>query len=262
MRGRDCEARVGMSSLGSLFASDFGRPIIALPVDQMCGRCFTHALPPYIAVIGQGNVGKNHVFAQRRHAVVVGLFVGARRHAKIACLGVDGAKLAIGIRLDPGNVIPNGGDFPALLSQALRGNQHGKVGLATGRRERSSHVVFLAPWGFDAQNQHVLGKPARCARACVLASHGGCDAEGETLFAQKSIAAVSGSIGPDFTGLGEMNDVLGFVAGPDNVLLTWLQGRAHCMNTRDELTISAQHVKYSFAHARHHAHVDDHVGRV
>ena len=49
---------------------------------------------------------------------------------------------AVGLRLDPGDVVADGGDLPAV--KALGRDQHGEIGLAAGRRKGRRHVVFLA----------------------------------------------------------------------------------------------------------------------
>ena len=64
---------------------------------------------------------------------------------------------------------------------------------AEGRRRRRRS---FRPRGFDAEDEHVFGQPALVAR------HGGGDAQGETLLAQQGVAAIAGTVGPDFAGFG------------------------------------------------------------
>src|SRR6185436_14494836 len=140
------------------------RPVAALPVDQV-RRGVAHAFPPDVAVVGQRDVGEDHVLVQAGHAVRVGLHVGAGGHAEVAGFGVDGVQAAVGIGLDPGNVVADGGDLPAF--EAGWRDQHREVGLAAGAGEGGGHVVFLAVRLGHAQDQHVLGQPA------LVAAHGG-----------------------------------------------------------------------------------------
>ena len=93
--GSDGKARIRVCGPGAGFFRDLRRPVIALPVDQVrrqrLARCvMLHAFPPDVAVVGQRNVGENCVVVQAAHAVRVGQQVGARCHAKVASLGVDG----------------------------------------------------------------------------------------------------------------------------------------------------------------------------
>src|SRR5438045_3914930 len=83
-------------------------------------------------------------------------------------------------------VIGDGGERPALLLVLLRGNEHGKVGLAAGAGEGGSDVALLALRGGSAHEQHVLGHPT-----LLLAEEAG-DAQGETLLAEQGVAAVAG----------------------------------------------------------------------
>ena len=143
--GSHREARVRMSRLGAGFFCNPGRPVLALPVDQM-GRqvaaVFFHAFPPHVTVIGQGDVGENHVFVQAGHAVGVGMEVGARCHAKVTGFRVDGVHSAVGVRLDPGDVVADGGDAPAIKTGGR--HQHREIGLAASTGESGRHVVFFA----------------------------------------------------------------------------------------------------------------------
>jgi len=144
---------------------------------------FVHAFPPNIAVIGQCHVGENDVFVQAGHAVGVGVVVGARRHAKVTGLGVDGHHLAVGLGLDPCDVIADGGDFPAI--ETFGRYQHGEVGFAARTWESRSHMVFFTLRVGHAQDEHVLGQPT------LFAAHAGRDAQGQAFFTQQSVATVA-----------------------------------------------------------------------
>ncbi|CUK23122.1 Uncharacterised protein [Achromobacter sp. 2789STDY5608615] len=248
LRRRGGETRVGMGGLATGLAGDGRGPVLALPVDQVRGRRVGHAFPPDVAVVGQGDVGEDDVGLERGHGVEVGLLAGARGHAEIAGLGVDGVQAAVGARLDPGDVVADGGHLPAV--HALRRDQHGEVGLAAGRRERGGDVVLAALGRGHAQDQHVFGQPA------LVAAHGGGDAQREALLAEQRIAAVARTEAPDLAALGEVDDVLGGVAGPGHVGLAGGQRLADRVHARHEVAVGAQHVVDLLAHARHDAHVD------
>mmetsp|Transcript_878 Transcript_878/g.2015 ORF Transcript_878/g.2015 Transcript_878/m.2015 type:complete len:634 (+) Transcript_878:965-2866(+) len=253
------EAGVRVGGLGAGGLGDLGCPVLALPVDQvgrkgLVRRVGLHAFPPHVAVVGQRHVREDHVAVQAGHAVRVGLVVGARRDTEIAGLGVDGSQRAVGLRLDPGDVVADGRDLPAL--EARRRHQHREIGLATGAGEGGRDVVLLAGRALDAQDQHVLGQPA------LVAAHGGRDAQREALLAQQRIAAVARAIAPDLARLGVMDDVFGRVAGPAHVGLTRLQRRAHGVHAGHEVAVGAQQLDDGTAHARHRAHVDGHIRAV
>ena len=256
--GRHGETGVGVGCLAAGLAV-FRRPVLALPVDQVLrglALVLFHAFPPDVAVIGQGHVGKDHVLVQAGHAVRVGQRVGARSHAKIAGFRVDCVQLAIRTRLDPGDVVADRGDLPALESR--RRHQHGEVGLATGARESCRHVVLLAFGVGHAQDQHVFGQPA------LVLAHLGCDTQCQALLAQQRVAAVAGAVGPDFTRFGIVHDVLDIgVAGPGSlILLAFGQRSAYRVHAGHERAIAAQHVVHGLAHARHQLLVHYHVGAV
>src|SRR5204862_1961184 len=97
------------------------------------------------------------------HRVRIGVLRRTWRDAEQAVLRIDGAQATVGPGLDPGDVFADRRYFPALESR--RRNQHGEVGLATGRRERRGDVALFAGGRLDAEDQHVLGEPA------LVASH-------------------------------------------------------------------------------------------
>lgn len=111
--------------------------------------------------------------------------------------------------------------------------------------------------GFEAEDEHVLGHPA------LVAGDVGGDAEGEALFAQERVAAVAAAVAPDLAGLGEVDDVLGVVAGPGDVLLAGGEGRADGVHAGDDaLFVFVDLSEDGGSDAGHDAHVDDGVGRV
>src|SRR5687767_5086718 len=115
------EAGVGVSGLGAGFLGDLRRPVLALPVDRVRGRG-AHAFPPHVAIVGQRDVREDHVLVQAGHAVGIGVGIRARGHAEVTRFRVDGVQLAVGTRLDPGDVVADGGDLPAF--EAFGRDQH------------------------------------------------------------------------------------------------------------------------------------------
>ena len=103
----------------------------------------------------------------------------------------------------------------------------------------------------------MLGHPA------FVAGDVGGDAEGEAFFAEQSVAAVAGAVGPDLAGFGEVDDVLGVVAGPGDVGLAGGERRADGVHARDDaLDVFIDLGEDGSADAGHDAHVDDGVGGV
>ena len=123
-------------------------------------------------------------------------------------------------------------------------------------------MVLLAFGRSDAQDEHVLGQPARLAVACCGVTHRRGDAQRQAFLAQKGVAAVAGAVGPDLAGFREVDDVLLGVAGPGDFLDAFEQRHADAVNGRHEGTVSTQHVPHGLAHAGHDAHAGNHVGRV
>ena len=180
------KAGVGVSGFGASLFSNGWCPVFALPVDQVVWQLagvFFHTFPPHVPVVGQRDVGVNDVFVQAGHAVGVGVEVGARSDAKVASLWVDGVQLAVRVGLDPGDIVTDGGDFPAF--KALGWHQHGEIGFATSARKGCCHVILFALRIGHPQDEHMLGQPA------LVAAHVGRDAQGKALLAQQRIAAVA-----------------------------------------------------------------------
>ena len=191
------------------------------------------------------------------HGVEVGLFGGARGDAEEAGFRVD--------RVEAGR--PVRGLIQAMSSpmvvifqpfEALRRNQHGEVGLAAGGREGGGDVVLLALGRFDAEDQHVLGQPALVAR------HVRGDAQREALLAEQRIAAVAGTVGPDFAGFREMARCtwVGLHGQRDILLRPVPAARRRCARRARTRRRSPSSVEDLRAHARHDAHVDHDVGRI
>ena len=103
----------------------------------------------------------------------------------------------------------------------------------------------------------MLGHPTLVAR------HVGGDAEGETLFTEESVAAITGTEGPDFASLRKVDDVFFLVAGPDDILGSGSQRSANRMHARhDAFSAPVDLGKNRQTDARHDAHIHHDVGRV
>ncbi|MPN25745.1 hypothetical protein SDC9_173160 [bioreactor metagenome] len=102
----------------------------------------------------------------------------------------------------------------------------------------------------------MLSKPA-----FVVCKHG-CNAQGQALLSKQGVPAVARTVGPDFTGLREVGDVLIFKgsAGPFAVVTLTLSKRlADAVETGDILAIGAEDIKDLQTNAGHDHHVDDNV---
>ena len=232
-------------------------PVVALPVNPMRRSRDAHAFPPHIAVVGQHHIGEDGVGLAGFHRHRVGIIGGARGDAEEAGFGIDRAQGAVGGRLDPGDVIANRQRLP--VAEALGRHDHGQVGLAAGAGERRRDVGFCTLGIFQTQNQHVFGQPA------FVASHRRGDPQRQALLAEQGVAAVTGTVGPDFTGFREMNNGLAGndrFARPRHVFLAGGQRRANRVDARHKETVAAQRLKHLAAHAGHDPHVGDDIGRI
>src|SRR5574341_1796866 len=99
--------------------------------------------------------------------------------------------------LHPGDVFADTLRFPA----GNRGNQHRQVRLAAGGRKSGSDVILSSLRSREARDQHMLRHPA------FALAYGGGDPERQTFLAQDSIAAVTGTVGPDQVLLRKVADV-------------------------------------------------------
>ncbi len=167
--------------------------------------------------------------------------------------------LAVVAGLDPGDVVADGGHFPAFLLEFLGRDEHREVRLAAGAGEGGGDVGLLAVRALHAGDQHVLGEPA------FVAGHHRGDAEGEALLAEQRVAAVAGAVAPDRPLFGEVDDVLVLrvgAAGPGDVVLPRLERHADRVQALDEVAVAPSALSTCVAHAGHDPHVDDDVRRV
>src|SRR5690606_24172868 len=78
-------------------------------------------------------------------------------------LGIDGVQASVVAVLQPGDVVADGFDLPALGGQFRRGNQHGEVRLSAGTGKGGADPGLSPLRVGDAENQHMLGEPALVA---------------------------------------------------------------------------------------------------
>ena len=225
----------------------FGRPGIALPVDEVGGRLFGQLLPPHGVVFGViSDVGEDGALLGRRQRVGVGMLVGAGRDAEEPVFGVGCPEPSVLAHADPGDVVADRLNLIACVEIFLGRDEHGEIGLAAGGRKRRRDVLdLLVLRALAAEDEHVLRHPA-----LFLAEIGG-DAQREALLAQKHVAAVSGVDGNDRVVFGEVQDVALF--GIDVAL---------AVEALDEIAVLAQLVQAHLAHAGHDLHVQDDVDGV
>ncbi len=140
----------------------------------MLRRRAIFAFPPYIAVIGEGDIGVKRIVRHRFHRVRIRFVIRSRDDAEVAVLGIDREQTTIA-DLHPGDVVAHGRHFPA--GKMFRRNQHGEICFAAGTRERGRHVMLFPLGRFDSEDQHVLGHPT------LFTGEIGTDPEGETFFA-------------------------------------------------------------------------------
>ena len=134
---------------------------------QLGGRLVGHAFPPDVAVGGERDVGEDGVAGERGHGVGIGLGVGAGGDAEEAGFGVDGAEPAVGVGLDPGDVVADGPDLPAF--EACGRDQHGEVGLAAGAGEGGGDVGLLARRGISTPRMSMCSAIQPSSRAMLEA---------------------------------------------------------------------------------------------
>jgi hypothetical protein len=234
-----------------------GRPVVALPVDQVLRRLVGQPLPPDVAVVGERAVGVDAVGVSE--AWRWGWTSRwCRGDAEEAVLRVDGVELAVlGFGLIQAMSSPT--VVTSQPSKPLGGISIAKLVLpqALGKAPRRS--ASCRPADFDAEDQHVLGQPA------LVAGHDRGDAQRKALLAEQRVAAVAAAEGPDLAGLRKVADVLVLDivgTGPGHILLARGQRRTNTVHAGHELAVLAQHLQHRLAHAGHDALVDDHIGRV
>ena len=180
----------------------------------------------------------------------------AGRDAEEARLRVDGVEPAVRAGLDPGDVVADGGDLPAL--EALRAGSAWRSWSCrrrsgTRRRRRSSRPRGSRRPG-SACARRASPRRAPCTRRCAARSTSCRAARCRRSREPKR---------PDRALLGEVDDVLVLrVARPGDVLLARPSGTPtecrHGTNSPSSPSTSST----ALAHAGHDPHVDDDVGGV
>ena len=220
-------------------------------------RLLAHPLPPDIALIGQADIGEDGVSLDGVHRHRVAVVGGAGSDAEESRLGVDGAEPAVGARLNPGDVVADTGDLPALFLEVLRRDDHGEVRLAAGAREGGRDIGLLSGRILHAEDEHVLGHPPLVAR------HRGGDAQGEAFLSEQGVAAVAGAVAHDKAFLGEVGDVgVLRIAWPSDILLALGEGLADRVEALHELPGPCDLVVHGRAHAGHDPHVGHDIGAI
>ena len=230
------------------------RPALALPVGQVGRSLLGHAFPPDVAIVGQGDIREDGVGPDRLHRIWIRIVGGARGDAEETGLGIDGVQAAVGAGLQPGDVVAERGDLPAL--EMGRRDQHREIRLAAGAGEGGRDIGRIALRILHLEDKHMLGHPA------FIAGHAGGDSQRVALLAQQRVAAVTAAERPDRPFLGEVHDVLRGVAGPWHVVLAGPQRLADGVQAGHKVAVLAEDFPDCRAHARHDAHIRHNVGRV
>src|SRR6266511_6373773 len=89
-------------------------PWLAAPIHSVAGDGIAMTFPPDGSVRSQRHVGENAVSRDRPHCVAVSVRTGARRDAETAGFRIDRPKPAVRTDAQPGNIIADGVDLPAL----------------------------------------------------------------------------------------------------------------------------------------------------
>ena len=209
-------------------------------------------LPPHVAVVGRRHIGEDAIGVERTDGVGIGLGIGSRRDAEQARLGIDRIEPPIGAEAHPGDVVADRLGFPA----GHRRLDHGEIGLAAGTWERRRDIAHLTLRRGELEDQHMLGEPALVAR------HDGGDPQRVAFLAEKRVAAIARTVGPDLTRLRIVHDIFGVVARPRHIAFAGRQRCTHRMDTGNEIAVIANGFESRASHPRHDAHRRDHIGAV
>src|SRR5262249_15534533 len=151
-------------------------------------------------------------------------------------------------------IVPDGPYLPALETGWRY--EHGKVRLAAGAGEGGGHIGLFTLWVLDPDDEHMLCHPALIARDI------GSYAQGEAFLAQQGVASITGAVGPDLAGFGEVDDVLFAIAGPGHVTLGGRKRRSDRVHAGHHSLPVVNCFIHRHADAGHDPHIDYHVGRV
>src|SRR5690242_5763717 len=173
-------------------------PRLAAPVLGVGGRRIVMSFPPDCAVRTKSDVSENRVPVKHRKRIRIRMRTGPRSDAEKSRLGIDRPEPSIRTYAQPGNIIADSVDLPAL--HACGRHQHREVGFSAGAGKCAADVVDLTIWAFDADDQHMLGEPA------FLFAELARDSKSEALLRQQRVAPVSRADAPDRVVLGIMAD--------------------------------------------------------
>ena len=144
--------------------------------------------------------------------------------------------------------------WPVASGLILRRDEHCKVCLTAGRRERRRDVVLLAFRGFDTEDEHVLGEPA------LLAGEVGSDAESKALLAEESVSSVTGTERPNRAFFREVDNVgVVRVARPFHVFDARLERHTDGVDARNKEVVLFDLAEHFCGNASHDAHGDNDV---
>ncbi len=233
------EARVRMRGL--LLA--LRGPRIALPVGRLFWHFAVHAFPPWSVVLLQCDIGVDGVLADRSHRVRIRLGAGPRNNAEETGLRVDRVKPAVLPIAHPGDIVAHGPDL--VIFEQVGGDQHRQVRLAARARKSRRDVGHVALGAFDAEDEHMLGKPAFAAGADAR------QPERMTLLSKQGVAAVTGADAPDQVLVRKMADIAAL-----GIEISGAMQAAH------EFGGGAKMIQRDLADAAHDPHIDDDVNAV
>ena len=164
------------------------------------------------------DVGEDRVALDRLHRVRVGLAApvpGATpKKPASGLIGVEAAVLAEAAsrRCRRRSSPPSSrGAWAVSIARLVLPEADGKA---------AAEVLDVALRRGQLDDQHVLGQPA------LVAGHHRRDPQGEALLAEQGVAAIARAERPDLAVLREVDDVLGLVAGPGDVVLAVRERRA------------------------------------
>ena len=168
LRGGRGEARSSDARRGGRSRASSPGPVQSI---RCAGGSWRHALPPDIAVVGQGDVGENRVRRHRGHRVRVRRHRRARSDAEEPGLRIDRAQPAILLPARARRCRRRRASSSSRRRDSPRRHEHGEIGFAAGagkrggRRRSSSHPARASPRMSMCSAIHPSSRamPRRCA---------------------------------------------------------------------------------------------------